>query len=127
MRVKFRLLLYITLRKEDHCMEKHCVRHGNVLEVQLPKELDHYTASYLREKIQNELLVGEVKKIQFDFSYTNFMDSSGIGLLTGRYRQMEALGGKIVACGVSKNLDKILELSGLYRIMEKINMKEDAC
>ena len=67
---------------------------GNVLVIHLPKELDHHNCRNL--KYETDLLLSEnyIAKIVFDFSATDFMDSSGIGVILSRYKQMEASGGR---------------------------------
>ena len=62
--------------------------HGQTLEIHLPKELDHHNCRNL--KYETDLLLSEnyISKVVFDFSRTEFMDSSGIGILLNRYKQM---------------------------------------
>ncbi|MBQ8912435.1 MAG: anti-sigma factor antagonist [Lachnospiraceae bacterium] len=91
----------------------------------LPKELDHYAAEKIKlgsEKVFDE---NEVKYIIFDFDKTLFMDSSGIGLITGRYRRVHDKGGKAYILNVNDSIDKLLTMSGIYRIIEKKDTKED--
>lgn len=91
----------------------------------LPKELDHYAAEKIKsgsEKIFNE---NDVKYLIFDFDKTVFMDSSGIGLITGRYRRVHDTGGKAYILNVNASIDKLLTMSGIYRIIEKKETKED--
>ena len=54
----------------------------------------------------------------FDFEDTEFMDSSGIGIIMGRYKKVAPLGGKIYAINVGKQVARILELSGMSRLVE---------
>ncbi len=96
-----------------------------VLIYYLPRELDHYAAEKIKsgsEKIFDE---NNVEYLIFDFEKTSFMDSSGIGLVTGRYRRVHDKGGKVFVVNVSENIDKILMMSGIYRIIEKKETKED--
>ena len=58
-----------------------------------------------------------VKNVIFDFRETVFMDSAGIGMIMGRYKLMQALGGHVTAVHVSKRVRKILVLSGIYKIV----------
>ena len=62
----------------------------NVLIVTLPEEIDHHKTSELAEQIDETLLNGTADKVIFDFAKTRFMDSSGIGLLVGRYRKVHS-------------------------------------
>lgn len=85
----------------------------------LPKELDHYQADLIKRKSEKEFDGGKVKYLIFDFSETVFMDSSGIGLITGRYRKVFDNGGRVFAINVNSIIDRLLRMSGIYRIVEK--------
>lgn len=87
----------------------------------LPKELDHYYADYIKSKTENIFRKEQVEIIVFDFSLTEFMDSSGIGLITGRYRKICDMGGKTCVINMNESIDKLLLMSGIYRIVEKLN------
>ena len=69
--------------------------HGQTLVIHLPKELDHHNCRNL--KYETDLLLSEnyISKVVFDFSRTEFMDSSGIGILLNRYKQMAGSGGTV--------------------------------
>ena len=64
-------------------------------------------------------------KIVFDFTHTEFMDSSGVGLLMGRYRAMGMRKESIQAVGVSRHIDRLLHLSGLHRYIEIQKAEEE--
>lgn len=85
--------------------------------IQLPAEVDHYQAERLREAVKKKMQEQYVKYVVFDFRNTQMMDSSGIGLVTGRYREMAARGGQVYVSHVSEKLQKLLTLSGIYRIV----------
>jgi len=72
--------------------------HGQTLVIHLPKELDHHNCRNL--KYETDLLLSEnyISKVVFDFSRTEFMDSSGIGILLNRYKQMAGSGGDDLWC-----------------------------
>ena len=55
--------------------------------------------------------------VAFDFGRVSFMDSSGIGLIMGRYKVVHALGGKIVIYGLSENVRRIIEMSGIDKLV----------
>jgi stage II sporulation protein AA (anti-sigma F factor antagonist) len=63
--------------------------------------------------------IEEKKNVVFDFSKVNFMDSSGIGVIMGRYRKVYYMGGKIYVIGINRIVDRIFAMSGLYRIVNK--------
>ena len=98
---------------------------GQALIIHLPKELDHHNCRNL--KYETDLLMEEnyINKIVFDFSNTEFMDSSGIGLVMGRYKLMQAMGGDVTVCGLSPKLEKIVTLSGLSKLIKIERMKSN--
>ena len=83
---------------------------GSILTIKVPAELDHYLADEIRrqsEEIQNE---HTIRQIDFDFSQTTFMDSSGIGLVMGRFREIQLTGGNHVAKIVPPSGDSFIFL-----------------
>lgn len=94
------------------------------LKICVPKELDHHCATLL--KTETDLLVDayHVRKLVFDFSETEFMDSSGIGVLIGRCKNMNYSGGEVAAENLSERIQKIFVVSGLHKII-KIKTKEE--
>lgn len=85
----------------------------------LDSELDHHNANITKEKIDSEVMKGRVKTIGFDFTNTNFMDSSGIGIIMGRYKLLAAIGGNVYVTNINKNIERIFLISGLYKIIER--------
>lgn len=99
---------------------------GNLLIIRLKADLDHHTAVAVREAADTLLIRSCVKNILFDFTGVDFMDSSGIGVIMGRYRQVIFEGGRVGVTGVGKNVDRIFKVSGLYRIVEQYKTEEEA-
>ena len=95
------------------------VQEGEILFVGLPEEIDHYQTRTLAEKIDDAIFEGEPDKLVFDFENTRFMDSSGVGLLAGRYQKMRSAGGQVYVRNVRGQMAKILQLSGLEKIIGK--------
>lgn len=91
----------------------------------LPKELDHYAADKIKRKSEMIFESEEIRYLIFDFEKTDFMDSSGIGLITGRYRKVHDKGGMVYVTNVNEAIDKVLTMSGIYRIISKMDTKED--
>lgn len=98
-------------------MEKLVQKKENTLVVQIPVEVDHYFADAAREEIDRRLQTEDIHKLEFDFQNTEFMDSSGIGLLMGRYKVMRALGGSVCISHAGERIQKILMLSGIHKII----------
>lgn len=89
-----------------------------ILTVHLPQDLDHPQSDRIRKETDRIMSRTYVKKIVFDFRDTEFMDSSGIGLIMGRYRAL-GMGQKcIMAVNAGRHIDKLFHLSGVHRYME---------
>ncbi|OQB15235.1 MAG: Anti-sigma F factor antagonist [Firmicutes bacterium ADurb.Bin193] len=99
---------------------------GGILIVRLDGELDHHYATKIREAVDGAVMVGDVRKIIFDFTGVGFMDSSGIGTLMGRYKLMQTLGGSVGVFGISPRLDKLLSMSGIKKIISIYNSEKEA-
>ena len=98
----------------------------DTLIIHMPKELDHHNCRKL--KTDTDLMLEEncVRRIIFDFEKTEFMDSSGIGILLNRYKQMAGSGGKVTLYGVNAQIGRILAIGGIHRLMEHFDSKEAA-
>ena len=90
----------------------------NYLMIRLPEEVDHHRAGYISENADKHLVREEVCNVVFDFENTRFMDSSGIGIIMGRHRKISCFGGKVYAIHVDRQIQRILAVSGLNKIME---------
>lgn len=97
-------------------------RASDQLTVYLSGEIDHHAASTIRDDIEKLLSDPSIKRLLFDFSKVSFMDSSGIGMIIGRYKTMKARNGRAEATGLSDAVMRIYRLGGLHRI---IPVKED--
>lgn len=92
---------------------------SQVLTIVLPKELDHHSSKSLKEQTDIFLKGYPIRQMIFDFSNTDFMDSSGIGILLARYKWMKQRGGQVSLRKVNCRIDRILKLSGIYQIIPK--------
>lgn len=90
----------------------------NCLMIRLPEEVDHHRAGYICEQADWYLLNEGVSHVVFDFENTKFMDSSGIGIIMGRYKRIACFGGKVYAIHVDRQIARILNLSGMEKIVE---------
>ncbi len=88
--------------------------------VHLSGDLDHHTAVRIREELDELIADPGVKRLIFDLSGLGFMDSSGIGMMLGRYKIMSRRGGSIAVRPGDAQVDRLIELSGLYQIIEKL-------
>ncbi len=94
---------------------------GNTTYIGLAGELDEHTAMYTKNKL-DEILEKANSRIVFDFSGLEFMDSTGIGVLIGRYKKFRDNKFSFFLSGANSTLDKVLTLSGIYTIMPKLNI-----
>ena len=90
----------------------------NCLTIFVPKELDHHNAEKIRRKSDYLIEKHHIKCVIFDFEETSFMDSSGIGVLMGRYRMVYLLGGEVWAVHVNERIKKILTMSGVTKLIQ---------
>ncbi len=91
----------------DHC-----------LMIRLPEEIDHHKAGKICERADRYLVKEEVEHIVFDFSDTRFMDSSGIGIILGRYKKIACFGGKVYVVHADRQIKRALYLAGMEKIVE---------
>lgn len=99
-------------------MEEQYENREGVLIISLGREVDDSSAMRIRANTDVWIQSGLVNGILFDFTNTNFMDSAGVGLLMGRYKKLKTRGGFVGVTGVGKSIHRILEISGLYRLVE---------
>lgn len=90
----------------------------NCLTVYLPGDLDHHLAEEIKRETDHLMEQHHIRHIIFDFKETEFMDSSGIGIILGRYRKLSLLGGGVWGAHVNDRIKKILQMSGVTKIME---------
>ncbi len=92
----------------------------NTLYVVLCGELDEHSATHARVTLDEIFSNGGFSQIIIDLSELDFMDSTGIGVLIGRYKKMKIKNVPIFICNPSKHVEKIFKMTGLYDIMPKI-------
>lgn len=97
---------------------------GGTLYIGLSGELDESNAAEVRGKIDRIIDKEKMNKAVFVLSGLKFMDSTGIGVLLGRYRKLADRGVPIYVAGATKGVDKVLRISGIYGIMPKVEIKE---
>ena len=89
---------------------------GELMVVYLISEIDHHCVKEIRENIDNEMSIKKPKHLILDFKNVSFMDSSGIGLVMGRYRLLQNYKGTLEIRNVSIQMKKLMELAGLGSI-----------
>lgn len=96
-------------------MEKKMER--QTLLLRLDGDLDMKTAETLRQAIDNEIERRGIRTVILNLENVQFIDSSGLGVILGRYKKLVSLGGKLKITNVPPNIFKIMELSGLPKII----------
>lgn len=89
----------------------------------MPKEVDHHNAETIIQQADAMICQREVKNLIFDFSDTEFMDSSGVGIILGRYKKIACFHGHVYAIHANTQIRKILHMSGLQKIIEILEDK----
>jgi len=97
-----------------------------VLIVRVEGELDMHSADDFRRIIDNALETSGVNHILFNFEAVKFIDSSGLGVILGRYKKINTAGGKVLATNIQPQVVQIFELSGLLNIIKIYNSEAEA-
>ena len=107
-------------------MQLELTRESGALTAHLIGELDHHAAAPIRNQIDTAVLSCRCSRLILDLSRLTFMDSSGIGLIMGRYRLMSAQNGTLRVENAPKNIEKMIRLAGLERL-PIWNERNDTC
>ena len=92
---------------------------GGALVVRLYGEIDQHCVSEIRDDIDRQIAIRNINSLIVDLGGVEFMDSSGIGMIMGRYKNMVSRGGKMMLVRPQPQVDKVLELSGIKKLFEK--------
>ena len=106
-------------------MESFYKKEDKQLIFKMDEEIDEFTAQRIRKKLDNEIERYMPKEIIFDFNDVSFMDSAGIGLIIGRYKLANMLGGQVQVANLTTPVRKIFEMSGISKIIPEKNVKRD--
>ncbi len=123
-----RLIQFLSMKKKGEAVWKrprcesmeefqvidHC------LMIRLPEEVDHHKAGFICEQADQYIFRESVDHVVFDFEDTRFMDSSGVGIIMGRYKKISCFGGKVYILHADKQIRRILKLSGMDKIVEVV-------
>lgn len=107
-------------------MEISVIIRCQTLVVSLSGELDHHSAKELKNMIEELIKNRSVKNLIFDFSNLSFMDSSGIGVVLGRYKLISSIGGKTAIVSCNRTIDRLLMMSGINKLIETHENLDDA-
>jgi len=101
-------------------MEIKTRMYKNSLYLTLNGELDEHSSIYTRETLDNILDNESYNQVVIDLNELDFMDSTGIGVMIGRYKKLKQKEVPLYLINPNKHIDKIFEMTGLYRIMPKL-------
>ena len=108
-------------QKTDHLPRERaefiCNTAGSILSIRIRGEIDHHTAASIRKGIDTALFENRPKRLILDLSAVSFMDSSGLGLIMGRFSVMKELGGEMTVWNPSRETRAILNLAGMERLV----------
>jgi len=98
-------------------MDIQFVERNSNLVAKIRCDIDHHSAEKLRHALEDAFLKSDARNIIFDFAHVTFMDSSGIGMIIGRYKELQKSGGRVFAINIGQSVERIFEISGLKRII----------
>lgn len=102
------------------------IREGSRLTVRLAGELDHCCAAIMRRELDGLISDPAVRTLILDFANLQFMDSSGIGVILGRYRQIRDRGGQVGVINMNRHIARIFHMSGMDRIIRQFDNPQEA-
>jgi stage II sporulation protein AA (anti-sigma F factor antagonist) len=89
----------------------------NTLIIKLSGEFDHHITKELGRKIQKEFAAKSVKNIIFDMELVTFIDSTAIGFILGRYKEVRVSDGRLMIVNAQKPVDRVLDIVGIKRLL----------
>ena len=98
-------------------MESKFYEEKKLLVFKIVDEIDEFSAQKIRREADYEIKRYMPRKVIFDFDSVTFMDSAGIGLIIGRYKFANMLGGKLEVANLTQNVKKIFEMSGILKLI----------
>ncbi len=107
-------------------MELSFSKKNKTVIIMVSGEIDHHTSKELRWQTESAYIDMSVKNIIFHFENVTFMDSSGIGMLIGRYKQLQSIGGKISVVSANEKITEIMKFSGVSKLIPLFDTMEDA-
>ncbi len=100
--------------------------HDQVLVVRPKGEIDHHESHPLRQAWQRQIKEHNIRHVILNLSEVDFMDSSGIGVILGRYKEVTAQGGEMVVCQMPEVVERIFRMAGLHKVIRVEESEEVA-
>ncbi len=101
------------------------ITNGATLTAYLDGEIDHHNAACIRERIDEAIETSHPKLLVIDFKEVNFMDSSGVGLVMGRYKNAARYEAEVEIHHLSRLYERIMKMSGLEKFIKILNTKQN--
>jgi len=102
-------------------LESEYLKKDKLLLIKITEEIDHHSTEKIRRKADSEITRYMPRKVVFDFDKVSFMDSAGIGMIIGRYKTANLLGGTVEMKNVKPSIKKIFEMSGVLKLIPVID------
>ena len=99
---------------------------NDTLVVKFTGDVDNLVCESYKNKLETIINENKYKKVIMDFSNVSFIDSSGLGLILGRYNQLKKFNGALYVTGVNKQAEKIFNIAGIWTIMDRYENLEQA-
>ena len=93
---------------------------GDSLTITIKGEVDHHSAPRIRQAIDRDVFFYRTPKIYLELGAIDFMDSSGLGLILGRYRKIKEMGSELILKEPTQEIMKILKLAGVEKFIKII-------
>lgn len=106
-------------------MEVKYYKNEKLLIFKITEEIDEFEVKNIRRRADYEIERYMPKEVIFDFDSVTFMDSAGIGMVIGRYKQVALLGGKMKLANLTEAVRKILEMSGVLKLIPEVKLTEE--
>lgn len=103
-------------------MESEYFEEDKLLIIKITDEIDECSVQRIRRKADYEIERYMPKRVVFDFDSVTFMDSAGIGLLIGRYKLANMMGGKVELTNLTQSVKKIFEMCGVLKLIPVVNL-----
>ena len=102
-------------------MEAKFYEEDKLLVFKITSEIDDHSVQEIRRRADYEMERYMPKKVIFDFNSVTFMDSSGIGLIIGRYKFAKMIGAKLEMTNLCSSVKKIFDMSGILRLIPVVD------
>ena len=106
-------------------MEIKFYEHQKLLLFKITEEIDECKVKDIRRRADYEIERFMPKRVVFDFNRVTFMDSAGIGMVIGRYKQTAMIGGNTYLTNLTDSVRKIFEMSGVLKLIKEINLNDE--